>query len=683
LVGSGVVTLWFHMTAFNPDQFARRSVAALDAPAVRHEIAIELVDQLGRSANQAAIEFRPAAIIATESLVDTDAFKTIFANAVRTAHSSILAGNDADGLDLSDSLGLIASGLQLADAPADGALTSDGNDQSLSSTVSRIAELPVWNLNETLIDVARVLFGLGLGFAALSLYVAPFRRRAVSRLGVAAAGSGVGIIVILAIASRLAQRLVGDPDLGRAIQDGTWEVTSDLRAFGLSMAVVGLVVAAAASPEIDQRWSAQQVQEAATGWYRRRRATTRGTVVIALATAVAGTVVLFARDTAISVIAVAVGLSMLFWATRLLVSLAAFPAARADSPDTSGRRRVAWVVVAGVAVAATSVLAVANVSISRARADDSYTRTCLGSERNCDLRLDEVTLAGSHNAMSAAESPGWLFAEHTATIGGQLDAGIRGLLIDTHYGRPSSARFPGTDMPLVLTDLAAELAVPGAEVGNPAVRQRAVELTNAAPTDAGGARDVYLCHNYCELGAVRFADELIDLKRFLDENPGDVVMLVIQNAVAAADITSGFEEADLLSKTVVLEPDAPLPTIGELVDAGTQLVVFAERGDDDAPPWLHDAYDWFQETTYQFDSIEDFSCLPNRGDDDNPLFLLNHWVSRSPPEPQVAKEANQADVLAERIAQCERERGVRPTIIAADFSTIGDVISTATTMTGS
>ena len=58
---------------------------------------------------------------------------------------------------------------------------------------------------------------------------------------------------------------------------------------------------------------------------------------------------------------------------------------------------------------------------------------CNGHAALCDRPLDEVVLPATHNSMSAP-LPGWFSAEQERPIGGQLDDGIRGLLLDTHYG---------------------------------------------------------------------------------------------------------------------------------------------------------------------------------------------------------------------------------------------------------
>lgn len=150
-------------------------------------------------------------------------------------------------------------------------------------------------------------------------------------------------------------------------------------------------------------------------------------------------------------------------------------------------------------------------------------------------------------------------------------------------------------------------------------------------------------------------------------------MLIIQDATAGTDVSQVFDGAGLTAEAAVLDRSEPLPTLGHLVDAGTQLLVFAERSDAAAPAWYHSAFEWFQETRFGYGSVDDFDCAPNRGSSDNPLLLVNHWVSRSPADPDVARQANAATVLQQRVATCVEDRSMRPNVLAVDFSSVGDL----------
>ena len=130
------------------------------------------------------------------------------------------------------------------------------------------------------------------------------------------------------------------------------------------------------------------------------------------------------------------------------------------------------------------------------------------------------------------------------------------------------------------------------------------------------------------MGAIGFSDALAEIEGFVQTHPDDVVIVDIQDATTPADTAAAIEAAGLGDRAYTLDPDRPLPTLGDIVRSGKNLLVFAEGGGPGAPPWYHRAYEhWFQETPYAHPSIDDMSCGPNRGPSDAPLFLVNHWIS--------------------------------------------------------
>jgi hypothetical protein len=88
-------------------------------------------------------------------------------------------------------------------------------------------------------------------------------------------------------------------------------------------------------------------------------------------------------------------------------------------------------------------------------------------------------------------------------------------------------------------------------------------------------------------------------------------------------------------------------------------------------------YDWFQETTFSFANAKAFDCQPNRGNPDAPLFLINHWVTQSPPDPGLGATVNKQAALENRVNRCLTERGIAPNILAVDFAETGDLVATA------
>jgi len=101
----------------------------------------------------------------------------------------------------------------------------------------------------------------------------------------------------------------------------------------------------------------------------------------------------------------------------------------------------------------------------------------------------------------------------------------------------------------------AEIATPGTEQANPALAQQAAQLAARAPKGAADKRDIYLCHNFCELGAVPFSDVLGDLGAFLDTHPDEVVITIIQDAVEPLATSQAFIAAGLEDR--VYTPGVP------------------------------------------------------------------------------------------------------------------------------
>ncbi len=378
---------------------------------------------------------------------------------------------------------------------------------------------------------------------------------------------------------------------------------------------------------------------------------------------------------------VGLGLLLTYAGTAELLSLAQRVVAAPTRSRTYRRRRVA---VLATSLVVLSALMVGGLVVftrrAATRAEAAGKPECNGAESLCDLPLNLAMFPGSHNSMSSALYPGFLFAEQIGTIGDQLNSGVRALFIDTHYGVASSARLPGSRTPVVLTDRAAELKAPPGDDIDPAIAARAEQLSQQAPPAAGAQRGIYLCHNYCELGAVPFDEALGEVASFLDEHPNEVVMLVIQDATTPADTAAAITKAGLDQRAYTLHRGEQIPTLGNLIETRHNLLVLPEKGGPGAPAWYGKAYDWFQETPYSFANAKAFSCGPNRGPSDAPLFLVNHWVADSPPDPEAAAKVNTRAALTKRITQCANERDLVPNVVAVDFAEKSAVVKTVASL---
>ncbi len=72
-----------------------------------------------------------------------------------------------------------------------------------------------------------------------------------------------------------------------------------------------------------------------------------------------------------------------------------------------------------------------------------------------------------------------------------------------------------------------------------------------------GDRDIYMCHGFCELGALQLVPVLRDMRDFLVANPGEVLIIVIQ------DEASVIPQATVMSDTPISSTMRRISSIGQ------------------------------------------------------------------------------------------------------------------------
>ena len=250
-------------------------------------------------------------------------------------------------------------------------------------------------------------------------------------------------------------------------------------------------------------------------------------------------------------------------------------------------------------------------------AEQQQDTACNGSAHLCGKAYNDVTYAAAHNAMSNADD-GWFLPNHYHGIPGQLRAGIRMLNIDLY-------------------------------------RENGV---------------VMMCHSQCSLGRAPFAAGLESVREFLEGNPRDIVTLTFQSAVPPGDIEACIEAAGLAPMAYAHDGGAQWPTLGDMIHAGTRLVVFSDR-DAASPAWLNPAT-LIGNSPYYHTKIAAFQC----GDPgDRPLYNLSHFLYGPHGHPGLAARANREKVVVGRALDCWKRTGKRPNFIMVDFYSGGDVVS--------
>ena len=293
----------------------------------------------------------------------------------------------------------------------------------------------------------------------------------------------------------------------------------------------------------------------------------------------------------------------------------------------------------------------------------------------------------THNSMSVP-LPGWYSSLQERPIGDQLDDGVRGLLIDTHY----ADRLPNGKVRTFFgspAQLREQAKLDGVSESSLAA---ALRIRDRLGFEGEGKRGMYLCHSFCELGATPLDSVLDDLHTFLVANPGAVVVVINQDYVTPEDFVGAVEDAGV-AEFAYTGPGrvARWPTLREMVDSGKRVVFLAENKAG-AAPWYHLAYDGItEETPFAFTKVAQLtnparlpaSCAANRGSAGSPIFLLNHWITTDPlPLPSQSSEVNAYEPLLRRARECQRIRKHLPNLVAVDFYLRGDVFRVVDTLNG-
>jgi hypothetical protein len=504
-----------------------------------------------------------------------------------------------------------------------------------------------------------------------AVLVAEDRRRALVETGVAVAiVAGLVVIGLIIAKAIVLSNIEGEEarDAARAAWDSFF---GDLRVLALGVGALGIVFSATAASVI--------VQDEVEDWVDRlRRVVTtqpkRRIWRLARALAIAGVslFVILEPDNAIEVAVVILGGYGLFFGVGEMLQVLAPPKRGGigsrdidldldfdiDLPRLSPR---AIAIAGGVALAVgvtVFVIASEDETAPAVERPDRPVTVCNGHEELCTRRLNEVTFAGTHNSMSSADERGWYFPGHRGTIRQQLDDGIRALLIDTHYGIRDDEGHVRTDLEREGTNRQKVVDAIGEE--GLAAAERLVGRVGFG--EKKGESGLYLCHTLCELGATPLGDSLTNIRRFLDENPDEFVIVFIQDAVSPEDTAKAFDRSGLTRYVHTHRRDEPWPQMRELIASDERLLVMAEEHGGEGPPWYHDGFELTQETPYVFHSLEEVEdkrgCEPNRGSPNSPLFLINHWIERVNPSPGLAEKVNDRDVLLRRARRCARRRAL-------------------------
>jgi hypothetical protein len=673
LIVVGVVLMDARESLLTPDGLSSRAGAALADPRVSAYVADRATNAV-LAAQPDLTAFRPVVAAVATAAVSSQPFQRAIQSSIRSTMAAVLTeGSSKIALSLPDLGVLLRSALTQANPALAEKIPSRVRGAISILEEGRVARavIDTVRLSRRLAGFVAVLFALGAVCLAGGFALARDRRRALLDVSVHLITAGVLLLVLRAAGGWFLRSESGDA-LGREALAGVWTAfTAGIKGWALTLSFVGLVMAASARSFLDRisvgellarGW--RVVQEPPGGSWGRLG---RSVVFVALGAAA----VVYPREV-VEWLTLAAGGTLTFLGVReafALLQAWGAPAGGSSATPARGKgvRRVAAV------GAATALLALGAIALMRPAPPRVALAAgvCNGSAALCERSLDQVTFPGAHNAMSAADVPGWMFPQHERGVASQLTDGIRAFLIDVHYGRPAASA--------VVTDLDAETTSRAKieEAVGPEGVEAALRIRDRFAGGELGPRGLYLCHGFCELGAQPLGPWLATLADFLVQHPDEVVLLVIEDYVAAEDLAAEFDTAGLGDLVYKGSGRAPWPALRTLIDTRQRVVVMTESGRAGVP-WFLPAFEVMQETPYKFRNPSELSCDANRGGTLGSLFQINNWIDTTPaPKPSNAAIVNAHDALLARARRCQKQRGMKPTILAVDFYRTGDVVGVA------
>jgi len=687
LVILGVVAVWTALIVggaargiIRPDPFARRVAATLSDPRVAGYVASRITDAIVAQRPN-LVSVRSLIEPAMTGVVSSAPFRAVVRTSARAAHRSLFESVGKNVvLSLPDVSVLVRGALQNIN-PDLAAKIPAGIEANLASPQAERAFTRFINafaLVGRILWVAWALLVLGLAALIASIWVAPVRQTALVRAGGGLFVVALALIAVLPAGRIVAAALTPDPTL-RGVIHGAWVAFfMPVKPLALIAGSAGVVFAAAGSTMLE---AVDPFARAKVFWqWLVAPLQPRAHVARAVLLLAAGAYAAAAPGRSATGLVVIVGLVLVYAGLREVFRLVLASAAGPVGATATRTEARAWRVVAIAGLVLAVGLGGAAVLVFRGppevAAAAGIVTVCNGSPKLCNRRIDQVVFPGAHNAMSNAEIPGWLFPHHNHAFPRQLQDGVRALMIDVHYGVPAEEH--------VITDFDREgtsLDKIQSALG-PEATQAAVRIRNRFLGHETGQPALYFCHGFCELGAYPVVPALQGVRDWMVANPGEVVVIVVEDYIPPVDLARAFEEAGLVPLIYTGSVAPPLPTLRELIDSGQRLMVFIESGKPGVP-WLKPAFESMQETPYSFHTPADFSCKPNRGPATAPLFQINHWLETTPaPKPSNAAIVNAYDALLARARACRQQRGHLPNIVAVDFYDVGDLFRVVRTLNG-
>ncbi|MGC0416253.1 PI-PLC domain-containing protein [Embleya sp. AB8] len=272
------------------------------------------------------------------------------------------------------------------------------------------------------------------------------------------------------------------------------------------------------------------------------------------------------------------------------------------------------------------------------------------TQRWGNARLDQVTSLTTHNSFTNYEDSRWSSVNQAESIRGQLDRGVRGLMLDTHWYEHSTA--------LCVISFGSD----------------------CYPSD------VYLCHGDCKtfagvtyaLPRQSFTAAMQTVVDFLAANPLEVVTVFLEDYVDTDQLRPSLDRVRGLPD-LLFRPDTAgvrdhgWPRVADLVTANKRLLLFSDRADKESLGVMYDKT-WTVQNYWSLGDLgNDLACTSRWSDVPldraepgfRRLFVMSHF--RNVPTVGTAALDNGSKLRNRITQQCTPAAGHAPNFVAVDF----------------
>jgi hypothetical protein len=187
-----------------------------------------------------------------------------------------------------------------------------------------------------------------------------------------------------------------------------------------------------------------------------------------------------------------------------------------------------------------------------------------------------------------------------------------------------------------------------------------------------------LYHGYPVFGSISLLKVMLEVRKFLNDNPSEIITLIFESYIDCKGIDSVLNKSGLSKYIYKHNSKESWPKIREMVESNQRLVIFNDKRCESSDyAGLNYLWDNCVETHYDVKNPNNFTNEYNRGNESNALIILNHFITTKIGfgNRKAAQVINSETFLKNRISNFISEQKRIPNFVTVDFYNLGDCIS--------